>query len=85
VIQRFNSALGASSHFHTLFLDGVYSFRVGRAPVCHPTPGPTDEDMGLWNQHVELGLVRRMLAAHPNLIRAAYDDVLATQSTKSPA
>jgi hypothetical protein len=26
VIQRFNSALAASPHFHTLFLDGVYSF-----------------------------------------------------------
>jgi len=45
VIQRFNSALGASPHFHTLFLDGGYSFILGRAPVFHPTPGPTDEDV----------------------------------------
>lgn len=27
--------------------------------------------VGLWNQHVELGLVRRMLSAHPNLILEA--------------
>jgi Transposase zinc-binding domain/Putative transposase len=45
VIQRFNSALGANPHFHTLFLDGVYTFPVGRAPVFHPTPAPTDEDV----------------------------------------
>ena len=32
VIQRFNSALGANPHFHTLFLDGVYTFPVARHP-----------------------------------------------------
>jgi len=45
VIQRFNSALGANPHFHTLFLDGVYTLPVGRAPVFHPTPAPIDEDV----------------------------------------
>jgi hypothetical protein len=40
VVQRFNSALDASPHFHTLFLDGVYSFPVGSMPVFHPTPAP---------------------------------------------
>ena len=45
VIQRFNSALDVSPHFHVLFLDGVYSFPTGAAPVFHPTPGPTDEDV----------------------------------------
>jgi len=48
VIQRFNSALGASPHFHTLFLDGVYTFPdapPGGKPVFHPTPAPTDEDV----------------------------------------
>jgi hypothetical protein len=45
VIQRFNSALGANPHFHTLFIDGVYTFPVGRAPVFHPTPAPTNEDV----------------------------------------
>ena len=45
VVQRFNSALGASPHFHTLFLDGVYDFPVGSKPVFHPTPAPRDEDV----------------------------------------
>jgi Putative transposase/Transposase zinc-binding domain len=45
VVQRFNSALDASPHFHTLFLDGVYSFPVGSTPVFHPTPAPRDEDI----------------------------------------
>jgi hypothetical protein len=45
VVQRFNSALGASPHFHTLFLDGVYSFLGGSTPVFHPTPAPRAEDI----------------------------------------
>src|SRR5258706_529808 len=45
VVQRFNSALGASPHFHTLFLDDVYSFSGGSTPVFHPTPAPRDEDI----------------------------------------
>ena len=36
VIQRFNSALEASPHFHALVLDGVYSFPLGGPPVFHP-------------------------------------------------
>ena len=45
VIQRFNSAVDLSPHFHALVLDGVYSFPVGRTPVFHPTPAPADEDV----------------------------------------
>jgi hypothetical protein len=45
VIQRFNSAVDLSVHYHGLFLDGLYSFPVGRKPVFHPTPAPTDEDV----------------------------------------
>jgi len=45
VIQRFNSALDLSVHFHALILDGVYSFPTGRKPVFHPTRAPTDEDV----------------------------------------
>ena len=45
VIQRFNSAAAASPHFHTLFLDGVFAFRAGAAPIFHPTPAPRDEDV----------------------------------------
>jgi hypothetical protein len=36
VIQRFNSAVDLSPHFHALVLDGVYSFPAGRAPVFTP-------------------------------------------------
>ena len=45
VIQRFNSALDVSPHFHVLFLDGVYTLPVGRKPTFHPTPAPRDEDV----------------------------------------
>jgi len=44
-IQRFNSALDVSVHFHALVLDGVYSFPAGKKPVFHPTPSPSDEDV----------------------------------------
>jgi Putative transposase len=66
VIQRFNSALGASPHFHTLFLDGVYSFSLGRAPVFHPTPGPTDEDVARVAASVFGRVSRRLAAAEPS-------------------
>jgi Putative transposase/Transposase zinc-binding domain len=56
VIQRFNSALDVSPHFHVLFLDGVYSFSAGRNPVFHPTPGPRDEDVA----HVAAAVFRRV-------------------------
>jgi len=45
VIQRFSSALDLNVHFHTLMLDGIYSFAPGRAPMFHPVPAPTDEDV----------------------------------------
>jgi hypothetical protein len=45
VIQRFNSALDIAPHFHTLFMDGVYSFLPSRKPVFHPVPSPSDEDV----------------------------------------
>ena len=45
VIQRFNSAIDVSVHYHALFLDGVYRFPPGGKPVFHPTPSPTDEDV----------------------------------------
>jgi hypothetical protein len=56
VIQRFNSALDVSPHFHALFLDGVYSFPIGRKPVFHPTPAPRDEDVA----HVAAAVFRRV-------------------------
>ena len=45
VIQRFNSALDVSPHFHVLFLDGVYGFSTGHNPIFHPMPAPTDDDV----------------------------------------
>ncbi len=45
VIQRFNSAVDLSVHFHTLMLDGVYSFPAGKKPVFHPTAAPSDEEV----------------------------------------
>ena len=56
IIQRFNSALDVSPHFHVLFMDGVYSFPVGRKPVFHPTPAPRDEDVA----HVAAAVFRRV-------------------------
>src|SRR5450432_4920931 len=66
VIQRFNSALGANPHFHTLFLDGVYTFPVGRAPVFHPTPGPTDEDVARVAAAVFRRVSRRLAVGEPS-------------------
>jgi hypothetical protein len=45
-IQRFGSALNANVHFHSLVLDGVFSRPTpGEAPVFHPLPAPTDEEI----------------------------------------
>ena len=75
VIQRFNSALGASPHFHTLFLDGVYSFTLGRAPVFHPTPGPTDEDVALVAASVFRRVTRKLAGGEPS---PAHQDFIET-------
>ena len=45
VIQRANSDLRLSPHFHVLQLDGAYTQREGGAPIFHPAPGPTQEDV----------------------------------------
>ena len=45
-IQRFGSAMNANVHFHSLVLDGVFSRPApGEAPVFHPLPAPTDEEI----------------------------------------
>jgi hypothetical protein len=47
-IQRANSDLRLSPHFHTLFLDGVYSAgRDGKGRMFHPAPAPSQEDIEL--------------------------------------
>jgi hypothetical protein len=45
-IQRANSDLRLSPHFHTLFLDGVYAAdRDGKGRMFHPAPAPSQEDI----------------------------------------
>ena len=45
-IQRANSDLRLSPHFHTLCLDGIYSpDRDGRGMMFHPAPAPTQEEV----------------------------------------
>jgi hypothetical protein len=45
VVQRANSDLRLSPHFHVLQLDGVYApGRDGGSPIFHPAPGLTQED-----------------------------------------
>jgi hypothetical protein len=46
VIQRANSDLRLNPHFHTVFLDGVYSpDGDGRGQMFHPAPGPTQQEV----------------------------------------
>jgi hypothetical protein len=45
VIQRFGSALNLNVRFHTLMIDGVYELRLGRPPLFHPVPAPTDDEV----------------------------------------
>jgi len=63
VIQRFNSALDVSPHFHVLFLDGVYSFGVAGRPVFPPTAAPRDDDIACIAAAV-FRRVERKLADH---------------------
>jgi hypothetical protein len=45
-IQRANSDLRLSPHFHTLFLDGVYGpDRDGKGRLFHPAPAPSQEQI----------------------------------------
>jgi len=47
VIQRFGAALNLNLHIHSLVLDGVYTRPTpDAAPVFHPLPPPTDEEIG---------------------------------------
>ncbi len=58
-MQRFDSALRLNSHFHALFVDGVFtvSFGAGRA-VFHPMPPPSDADLARVADHVRRSLTR---------------------------
>jgi hypothetical protein len=72
VIQRFNPALGANPHFHRLFLDGVYTFPVGRAPVFHPTPAPNDEDVAHVAAAVFSRVERRLADREPGAVQRRF-------------
>ena len=74
VIQRFNSAAAASPHFHTLFLDGVFSFAPGAAPVFHPTPAPCDEDVSHVAAAVCRRVERRLAAREPNAAKRRFEE-----------
>ena len=46
VIQRANSDLRLSPHFHTVFLDGLYSpDGDGKGQMFHPAPTPTQQEI----------------------------------------
>lgn len=46
VIQRANSDLRLSPHFHTLFLDGVFSAHIdGKVRMFHPAPTPSQGEV----------------------------------------
>jgi hypothetical protein len=45
VIQRANSDLRLSPHFHVLQLDGLYSPGPDSVPIFHPAPGLTQQDV----------------------------------------
>src|SRR5450432_879210 len=65
-------ALGANPHFHTLFVDGVYTFPVGRAPVFHPTPAPTDEDVARVAAAVFRRVERRIADREPGTVQRRF-------------
>jgi hypothetical protein len=74
VIQRFNSAAAASPHFHTLFLDGVFAFRAGTAPMFHPTPAPRDEDIARVAASVFRRVERRLAAREPSAAQRRFEE-----------
>jgi hypothetical protein len=66
VIQRFNSALDLAPHFHTLFMDGLYTFPPGRQPIFHPLPAPTDEDVAQVAAAVFRRFERKLVGRDPS-------------------
>jgi hypothetical protein len=74
VIQRFNSAAAASPHFHTLFLDGMFAFRPGAAPMFHPTPAPLDEDVARVAASVFRRVERRLASREPSAAQRRFEE-----------
>jgi len=44
-VQKFGDGLRSNTHFHSLFIDGVFDVSVD-PPVFYPVPHPTDEEVG---------------------------------------
>jgi hypothetical protein len=58
-IQRANSDLRLSPHFHSLFLDGLYGpDRDGRGLMFHPAPAPSQEDVEKLVERVSQRILR---------------------------
>ena len=58
-IQRANSDLRLSPHFHTLFLDGLYSpDRDGKGWMFHPAPAPSQEEIEQLVERVSKRILR---------------------------
>jgi len=74
LIQRFGSALNLNTHFHMLFLDGVYSFDRAR-PKFHRTPRPTPAEL-VRLLHTISTRVARLLERHGLLVRDPEHDYL---------
>jgi hypothetical protein len=59
VIQRANSDLRLSPHFHTLFLDGVFSADIdGKGRMFHPAPTPSQEEVEALVEKVSKRILR---------------------------
>ena len=61
-IQRFGSALNMNTHFHILFLEGVYTDDrgPGAAPTFHRLPPPNDEEVSEVVKQIALKVIARL-------------------------
>jgi hypothetical protein len=77
--QRFGSALNLNPHFHTLMLDGVYSYADGDgAPLFVPAPTLTDDDVRELVETVATRVLR--LLERRGMLDGAVLDPLAERS-----
>jgi hypothetical protein len=79
LIQRFGSALNANSHFHMLFLDGVYTFEDQR-PRLRRAPSPTNAELTKLLHTISHRLAR-LLERLGLLVRDREDPYLDLQPT----
>jgi hypothetical protein len=72
VIQRFNSALTVAPHFHSLFIDGVYSFPSAGKPIFHPVRSPSDEDVAEVAAAVFRRVERKLAEREPDAVQSRF-------------